>query len=47
MGNSMWRNDWSTLQYYVKYIHNNIVKTSRVRIIKYTERVCDMHDLAK
>ena len=31
----------------MKYIHNDIVKTFKVKILCYAERVRDMHDLAK
>ena len=34
-------------QDHVKYIHNDIVKHFRVRILRYAEHVQDMHNLAK
>ena len=33
LGKSMWRNHQSVFQYHVKYIHNDIVRLSRVGII--------------
>ena len=43
----MWRKHWSGYHDHMKYIHNNIVKPFKVKILRYTERVCDMNDLAK
>ena len=31
----------------MKYICNEIVKPFKVKILRYDERVCDMHDLSK
>ena len=31
----------------MKYIRNDIINTLKVKIICYSESVCDMHDLAK
>ena len=31
----------------MKYVHNDIVKPFKVKILRYAERVHDMHDLAK
>ena len=45
--NIMWKKHRSVFQDHVKYIHNDILKPLRVRIIQYAERVCDMHDLEK
>ena len=43
----MWKSHRSTFRDHVKYIHNDIMKPFRVGIIHYSERVCEMHDLAK
>ena len=43
----MWRKHWSVYQDHMKYVCNDIVKTFKVKIIRYAERVCDMHDLEK
>ena len=47
LGNIMWKKHRSVFQDHVKYIHNDIVKHSRVRIIQYAERDPGMNDLAK
>ena len=47
LGKSMWRKYISTLQYHVKYIHNDIMKPLRVGILQNAERVRKMHGLAK
>ena len=31
----------------MKYVHNDVVKPLKVKILHYTKRVCNMHDLAK
>ena len=31
----------------MKYVCNDIVKPFKVKILRYAERVCEMHDLAK
>ena len=38
---------YRVFQDHVKYIHNDIVKPFRVRILQYAERVCEMHNLTK
>ena len=43
----MWRKNQSVFQDHLKYIHNEILKPFRVRIIRYAERVQEMHDLAE
>ena len=43
----MWRKHQSVYQDHLKYIHNDIVKPFRVGIIRYAERVQEMHGLAK
>ena len=45
--NSMWKKHRSTLQDYVKYTHNDILKPLRLGILQYTEHVQEMHGLAK
>ena len=47
LGKVMWRRHWSVYQYHLKYIRNDIVKTSHVIILCYSERIQDMHDLEK
>ena len=44
---SMWRKNQLVFQDHMKYIHNNIVKYFRVRIIQYAKCVRQMHNLAK
>ena len=43
----MYRKHRSIYQDHMKYIHNDIVNTLKVKIICYSESVRDMHDLAK
>ena len=47
LGICMWRKHWSVYQDHMKYICNDIVKPFRVKILRYTERVIEMHELAK
>ena len=47
LGKSMWKRHHRIYQGHVKYIHNDIVKTFRVIILQYADRVCEMHYLAK
>ena len=47
LGKFMWRKHHSVYQDHLKYIRNYIVKPFRVKIIRYAERVREMHDLAK
>ena len=41
----MWSKHQRNFHDHVKYIHNYIVKTFRVRITYHTERLHEMHDL--
>ena len=43
----MWRKQRSVYQDHIKYICNNIVKPFRVGIIRYTQRIQEMNNLAK
>ena len=43
----MWKKHQSVFQDHIKYIHSDILKTFRVGIIQYAERVREMHDLEK
>ena len=43
----MCRKHRSIYQDHIKYIWNDIVKPFKVKIIRYAERVNEMHDLAK
>ena len=43
----MWRKHRSVYQYHIKYVHNDIVKPFKVKILRYAERMRDIHDLAK
>ena len=43
----MWRKQRRVYQDHMKYIHNNIVKPFRVKILRYAKRIRYMHDLAK
>ena len=47
LGKCMWRKHRSVYQDHMKYVHNDIVKTFKVKIIRYTNRVREMHDLEK
>ena len=42
----MWINHWSVYQDHMKYILNDTLKPFRVKILRYDERVREMHDLA-
>ena len=42
----MWRKHRSLYQDHMKYVRNDIVKPFKVKILRYSERVCEMHDLA-
>ena len=41
----MWRNHHSVYQDHMKYVSNDIVKTFKVKIPCYADRVREMHDL--
>ena len=43
----MWRKHRSVYQDHMKYIHNDIVKTFKEKILCYSERMREMHDLDK
>ena len=43
----IWRKHRSVYQDHMKYVCNYIVKPFKVKILRYAERVRDMHDLAK
>ena len=43
----MWRKHCSVYQDHMKYICIDIVKPFKVKILRYAECVCEMHDLAK
>ena len=43
----MCRKHWSVYQDHLKYICNDIVNPFRVKILRYAERVIEMHDLAR
>ena len=43
----MWRKHQSVYQDHLKYVRNDMVKPSRVRILCYAERVREMHELTK
>ena len=47
LGKCMWRNNRRVYQDHMEYICNDIVKPLKVKILRYTERVRDMHELAK
>ena len=47
LGNCMWRKHHSVFQDHLKYIRNDIVKSLYVGILRYVERVQDMHDIEK
>ena len=43
----MRRKHRSVYQDNMHYVHNDIVKPFKVKILRYYERVCEIHDLAK
>ena len=43
----MWRKQRIFYQDHMKYVRNDIVKPFKVKILRYAERVREMHDLAK
>ena len=43
----MWRKHQSVYQDHIKYVRNDTLKTSCVKILRYTEHVREIHDLAK
>ena len=45
LGKCMWRKHRSIYQDHLKYVRNDTVKNSRVRILCYAKRVTEMHDL--
>ena len=47
LGKYMWRKHRSVYQEHTKYVWNDIMKSLKVKILRYTERVCEMYDLAK
>ena len=47
MGKSIQKKHQGVFQDHVKYIHNDIVKPIRFRILHYNDRVREMHDLEK
>ena len=47
MGNLIWRKHRSAYQYHMKYVLNDIVKTFKVKILRYSKRVREIHKLAK
>ena len=47
MGKCILRKHQSVYQDHLKYVCNDIVKPFCVRILRYTKRVRDMHDLEK
>ena len=46
-GNCICRKHRSVYQDHTKYIHNYIVKPVKVKILRYTERMCEIHDIEK
>ena len=47
LGKCICRKHDSFYQDHMKYIRNDIVKPLRIRILRYSENVRDMHDLEK
>ena len=47
LGKCMWIKYWSVYQDHMKYVRNDIVKPFRVKILRYTKRVREMHDPEK
>ena len=47
LGNCMWRKHQIVYQDHMKYVCNDILKPFKVKILRYTKRVRERHDLAK
>ena len=47
LGKCMCRKHLSVYQDHMKYVHNDIVKPFKVKILYYATRVCEMHDIEK
>ena len=47
LGKCMWRKHRSVYQDHMKYVCNDIEKPFKVKILRYSESVREMHDLAK
>ena len=47
LGKIVWKKHCSVFQDHIKYIHKDIVKPFQVAIIRYDDRVQEMHDPAK
>ena len=47
LGKCMWRKHRSVYQDHTEYIRNDIANTLKVKILCYTKRVIEMHELAK
>ena len=46
LGKCMWRKNQSVYQDHMNYVRNDIVKPFKVIILRYTERMQEMHELA-
>ena len=47
VGECMWRKHGRVYQDHMKYVHNDIVKPFKVKVLRYAKRVREMHNLAK
>ena len=47
LGKSVWIKHQSVYQDHMKYVRNDIVKPFKVKILRYSKRVREMHDLEK
>ena len=47
LGNCMWRKHQSIYQDHMNYVCNDTLKPFKIKILRYAERVSEMHDLAK
>ena len=47
LGKCTWRKHQSVYQDHMKYVRNDILKTFKVKNLRYAERVREMHDLVK
>ena len=47
LGKCIWRKHQSVYQDHMKYVHNDILKSFKVKVFRHAEHVREMHDLAK
>ena len=47
LGDCMCRKHWSVYQDHMKYVRNENVKPFKIKTLRYSENVCEMHEIAK